>query len=65
MKSDQVARILHWLGTDSSEEQLPSASTCFAKLKLPAYNSLDTMRNKLFQAIDLYEGFAEAAVADA
>ena len=28
---------LHWLGTDSSEEQLPSASTCFAKLKLPAY----------------------------
>ena len=28
---------LHWLGTDSSEEQLPTASTCFAKLKLPAY----------------------------
>ena len=28
---------LRWLGTDSSEEQLPSASTCFAKLKLPAY----------------------------
>ena len=52
------------VGTTSSEEQLPSASTCFAKLKLPAYKSLDTLRRKLFQAIEFSEGFAEAAVAE-
>ncbi|CAK0895705.1 unnamed protein product [Prorocentrum cordatum] len=53
------------VGTGSSEEQLPSASTCFAKLKLPAYKSLQTLRSKLTQAIELYEGFAEAAVGHA
>ncbi len=53
------------VGIESSEEQLPSASTCFAKLKLPAYKSLDTLKIKLFQAMELSEGFAEAAVAGA
>ena len=35
--ADQVAQILHWFGTDSCDEQLSSASTCFAKLKLHTY----------------------------
>ena len=52
-------------GTGSFEEHLPSASTCFAILKLPAYKSLDMLRSKLTQAIELAEGFAEAAVAHA
>ena len=53
------------VGTGSSGEHLPSASTCFAKLKLPAYKSLDILRSKLSQAIELAEGFAETAVAHA
>ena len=39
------------------EERLPSASTCFNTLKLPAYGKKTTMRAKLLLAITSASGF--------
>ena len=39
------------------EERLPTASTCFNTLKLPAYGRKGTMRGKLLTAITSASGF--------
>ncbi len=42
-----------WLGTSGShqDELLPTCSTCQVYLKLPAYSSIDILRDKLLTAI--------------
>jgi ubiquitin-protein ligase E3 A len=41
----------------SDDTRLPSAHTCFNHLLLPAYSSLEVMRDKLRYAITHNEGF--------
>lgn len=43
--------------TRGGEHYLPVAHTCFNLLDLPKYTSLETLRNKLLQAIDHNQGF--------
>lgn len=43
--------------TRGGEHYLPVAHTCFNLLDLPKYSSLETLRNKLLQAIDHNQGF--------
>ena len=43
--------------------RLPTASSCFNKLNLPAYGSEAELRAKLRQALSGAEGFHEGAVA--
>ena len=43
--------------------RLPTASSCFNKLNLPAYGSEAELRIKLCQALSGAEGFHEGAVA--
>ncbi|KAM9325224.1 putative E3 ubiquitin-protein ligase HERC4 [Gastrophryne carolinensis] len=44
--------------TGGGENFLPVAHTCFNLLDLPKYTSKETLRAKLIQAIDHYEGFS-------
>ncbi|XP_069509645.1 probable E3 ubiquitin-protein ligase HERC4 [Ambystoma mexicanum] len=44
--------------TGGGEEYLPVAHTCFNLLDLPKYRDKPTLRCKLIQAIDHYEGFS-------
>lgn len=44
--------------TRGGEEFLPVAHTCFNLLDLPKYTEKETLRSKLIQAIDHYEGFS-------
>ncbi|XP_044155075.1 probable E3 ubiquitin-protein ligase HERC4 isoform X2 [Bufo gargarizans] len=46
--------------TGGGECFLPVAHTCFNLLDLPKYTSKETLREKLIQAIDHYEGFSLA-----
>ncbi|XP_068113476.1 probable E3 ubiquitin-protein ligase HERC4 isoform X2 [Hyperolius riggenbachi] len=46
--------------TGGGESFLPVAHTCFNLLDLPKYTSKETLRAKLIQAIDHYEGFSLA-----
>lgn len=46
--------------TASGEEYLPVAHTCYNLLDLPKYSSKETMRARLTQALDNYEGFSLA-----
>lgn len=46
--------------TSSSEDYLPVAHTCYNLLDLPKYSSKETLRKRLNQAIDHYEGFSLA-----
>ncbi|KAM4636375.1 putative E3 ubiquitin-protein ligase HERC4 isoform 2-T3 [Discoglossus pictus] len=46
--------------TGGGEDFLPVAHTCFNLLDLPKYTSEQTLRCKLIQAIDHYEGFSLA-----
>ncbi|KAF2866852.1 hypothetical protein BDV95DRAFT_583012 [Massariosphaeria phaeospora] len=48
------------IGTQLNAELLPTSSTCFGKLMLPAYASRETMREKLALAIQNSEGFGLA-----
>lgn len=43
--------------TGGGEHYLPVAHTCFNLLDLPKYTSLETLREKLLQAIDQNQGF--------
>ena len=43
--------------------RLPTASTCFNTLKLPAYSSAEQLRQKLAQAFCGAQGFDEGAAA--
>lgn len=43
--------------TSGGEHYLPVAHTCFNLLDLPKYTSLETLREKLLQAIDHNQGF--------
>ncbi|XP_017279852.1 probable E3 ubiquitin-protein ligase HERC4 [Kryptolebias marmoratus] len=43
--------------TGGGEQYLPVAHTCFNLLDLPKYTSLETVREKLLQAIDHNQGF--------
>ncbi|MEE6488184.1 hypothetical protein FKM82_015154 [Ascaphus truei] len=43
--------------TGASEDFLPVAHTCFNLLDLPKYTDKETLKCKLIQAIDHYEGF--------
>ncbi|KAK9541806.1 hypothetical protein VZT92_001826 [Zoarces viviparus] len=43
--------------TRGGEQYLPVAHTCFNLLDLPKYRSLETLREKLLQAIDHNQGF--------
>jgi hypothetical protein len=45
------------LGTGLEPTMLPMASTCFNALKLPPYQSIETLRAKLLAAINLAGGF--------
>ncbi|CAE8701777.1 unnamed protein product [Polarella glacialis] len=45
--------------------RLPTASTCFCILRLPAFSSYEDLRAKLLLAVQGSKGFAEAAVAEA
>ncbi|KAM4049423.1 putative E3 ubiquitin-protein ligase HERC3 [Anomaloglossus baeobatrachus] len=42
----------------SGEDYLPVAHTCYNLLDLPKYSSKETLRKRLTQAIDHYEGFS-------
>ncbi|NWH74844.1 HERC4 ligase, partial [Piaya cayana] len=44
--------------TGGGEDYLPVAHTCFNLLDLPKYTDKETLRAKLIQAIDHYEGFS-------
>ncbi|KAG8454208.1 hypothetical protein GDO86_000737 [Hymenochirus boettgeri] len=44
----------------SGEDYLPVAHTCYNLLDLPKYSSKETLRRRLTQAIDHYEGFSLA-----
>ncbi|KAM6306287.1 putative E3 ubiquitin-protein ligase HERC4 isoform 2-T2 [Aegotheles albertisi] len=44
--------------TGGGEGYLPVAHTCFNLLDLPKYADKDTLKSKLIQAIDHYEGFS-------
>ncbi|NWW65047.1 HERC4 ligase, partial [Ifrita kowaldi] len=44
--------------TGGGEDYLPVAHTCFNLLDLPKYTDKETLRSKLIQAIDHYEGFS-------
>ncbi|XP_069341457.1 probable E3 ubiquitin-protein ligase HERC3 isoform X4 [Eulemur rufifrons] len=46
--------------TASGEEYLPVAHTCYNLLDLPKYSSKETLRARLSQALDNYEGFSLA-----
>ncbi|CAJ0918960.1 unnamed protein product [Ranitomeya imitator] len=46
--------------TGGGDGFLPVAHTCFNLLDLPKYTSKETLREKLIQAIDHYEGFSLA-----
>lgn len=43
--------------TGGGEHYLPVAHTCFNLLDLPKYTSIETLREKLLQAIDHNQGF--------
>lgn len=43
--------------TSGGEHYLPVAHTCFNLLDLPKYTSIETLREKLLQAIDHNQGF--------
>ncbi|XP_078247016.1 putative E3 ubiquitin-protein ligase HERC4 isoform X4 [Pogona vitticeps] len=43
--------------TGGGDEYLPVAHTCFNLLDLPKYTDKETLKSKLIQAIDHYEGF--------
>jgi len=43
--------------TGSDVERLPSSSVCFNVLKLPNYNKISTLREKLLYAINSSTGF--------
>lgn len=43
--------------TGGGEGYLPVAHTCFNLLDLPKYTDKETLKSKLIQAIDHYEGF--------
>eukprot|EP00933_Yihiella_yeosuensis_P018975 TRINITY_DN15445_c0_g1_i1.p1 TRINITY_DN15445_c0_g1~~TRINITY_DN15445_c0_g1_i1.p1 ORF type:complete len:587 (-),score=110.87 TRINITY_DN15445_c0_g1_i1:132-1820(-) len=49
----------------SDDQRLPTASTCFATLRLPAYKDEETLKVKMLLAMNLASGFAEAATAEA
>ncbi|XP_058666885.1 probable E3 ubiquitin-protein ligase HERC4 isoform X2 [Ammospiza caudacuta] len=44
--------------TGGGEDYLPVAHTCFNLLDLPKYTDKETLKSKLIQAIDHYEGFS-------
>ncbi|OCT70081.1 probable E3 ubiquitin-protein ligase HERC4 isoform X2 [Xenopus laevis] len=44
--------------TGGGDQFLPVAHTCFNLLDLPKYSHKETLRSKLIQAIDHYEGFS-------
>ncbi|KAM6265683.1 putative E3 ubiquitin-protein ligase HERC4 [Porphyrio hochstetteri] len=44
--------------TGGGESYLPVAHTCFNLLDLPKYTDKETLKSKLIQAIDHYEGFS-------
>lgn len=44
--------------TGGGEGYLPVAHTCFNLLDLPKYTDKETLKSKLIQAIDHYEGFS-------
>ncbi|XP_053559395.1 probable E3 ubiquitin-protein ligase HERC3 [Bombina bombina] len=44
----------------SAEDHLPVAHTCYNLLDLPKYSNKETLRSRLTQAIDHYEGFSLA-----
>ena len=48
---------------EGSDARLPTASTCFNTLKMPAYTSEEQLKDKLLMAITNAEGFDEGAVA--
>lgn len=44
-------------------DRLPTAATCFNKLKMPRYTSEEQLRERLLLAISSAQGFDEGAVA--
>lgn len=44
--------------TDTSEDNLPKAHTCFNRIDIPAYSSYQRMYEKLSQAVEETCGFA-------
>ena len=44
-------------------DRFPRAATCFNDLKMYAYTSRDEMRERLVAAMNMSEGFDEAAAA--
>ena len=58
-KQVQPPFCIHYGGPGGSDKdaKLPSASTCMNLLKLPAYGSVELLREKLKVAIDNGEGF--------
>ena len=49
---------------DGASDRLPTASTCFNMLSMPAYASAEQLEAKLLGAIDQAQGFDEDAVAN-
>ncbi len=43
--------------TEGRDVKLPTSSTCVNLLKLPKYDNIETMRNKLLYSIHSGEGF--------
>jgi len=48
---------LRFTCSGSDQERLPSSHTCFSQLVFPSYETLNVLRTKFDQAIDLSEGF--------
>ena len=55
---DGLSKLAFVVSKNGTEDQrLPSAHTCFNHLLLPAYSSLEIMRNKIRYAMTQSEGF--------
>lgn len=44
--------------TTAGEHYLPVAHTCYNLLDMPRYQTKDTLRRRLTQAVEQYEGFS-------
>jgi hypothetical protein len=61
--SGQQQRFTLCCSSSPDAGRLPTASTCFNKLYLPAYTSLPELKAKLLRVLTEAAGFDEAAVA--
>uniref|UniRef100_A0A672KHG1 HECT-type E3 ubiquitin transferase n=2 Tax=Sinocyclocheilus TaxID=75365 RepID=A0A672KHG1_SINGR len=44
--------------TAAEEHYLPVAHTCYNMLDMPCYQTKETLRHRLTQAVEQYEGFS-------